>query len=330
ELRVGGDELFAQPLDVGVDGALADVGVLWVALGDELLAGLDAAGVTGERVEDAELRDGERQRVTLPRRLEAVEVEREVACHQNLRWGAGLLAEGAAAEEHAHARHQLAHREGLAEVVVGTELEAEHAVELLVLGGEEDDRQRLRDAADAATELEAVHARHEDVEDDEVGELLAEGVPGRLAVLPGGDLVAFAPQRQADGLTDALFVVDDGDAAAASHWVGNLPRRGGETHGRPQFEVANGVGSAAGPAGTAPVRTAAAAAARWRLAAVAGRLVAGWWTFATPAGPAAARILPIGPARLAAAPHRPRLDSLRLHTDSDQGARLDTQPPSRR
>src|SRR6185503_18952402 len=121
-----------------------------------------------------------------------------------------------------------------------------------------------------------------------------------------------------------------GDAAAASHWVGNLPRRGGETHGRPQFEVANGVGSAAGPAGTAPVRTAAAAAARWRLAAVAGRLVAGWWTFATPAGPAAARILPIGPARLAAAPHRPRLDSLRLHTDSDQGARLDTQPPSRR
>src|SRR4029450_9528491 len=49
------------------------------------------------------------------------------------------------------------------------------------------------------------------------GAVLAEGVPGCLAVLPGGDLIAFAPQRQADGLADALLVVDDGDAAAGCH-----------------------------------------------------------------------------------------------------------------
>ena len=36
------------------------------------------------------------------------------------------------------------HREGLAQIVVGSELEPEHAVELLVLRGQEDDGEHLR------------------------------------------------------------------------------------------------------------------------------------------------------------------------------------------
>ena len=47
-----------------------------------------------------------------------------------------------AAEQHLDARHQLAHRERLAQVVVGADLEAEHAIELLLARGHEDDRQR--------------------------------------------------------------------------------------------------------------------------------------------------------------------------------------------
>ena len=55
----------------------------------------------------------------------------------------GVAGQRLAAEEHLDPCHQLSHGERLAQVVVGAELEAEHAVELLVLGGEEDDRQGL-------------------------------------------------------------------------------------------------------------------------------------------------------------------------------------------
>jgi hypothetical protein len=48
----------------------------------------------------------------------------------------------AAAQLGAHAAEQLAHREGLGDVVVGADLEADHLVDLGVLGGEQDDRHR--------------------------------------------------------------------------------------------------------------------------------------------------------------------------------------------
>src|SRR6185436_13621775 len=55
ELRVRRGELLAQALDVSVDGAVADVSVFGVTLGDELLARLHSAGMPRQRVEDAEL-----------------------------------------------------------------------------------------------------------------------------------------------------------------------------------------------------------------------------------------------------------------------------------
>src|SRR5207253_5038264 len=103
----------------------------------------------------------------------------------------GALLERGAAEEDLHARQQLAHRERLAEVVVRTDLESEDAVELLVARGEKDDGDALGLRADAAAELEAVHLRHEDVEDHQTGQLVLECVPRFEAVRVELDRIAL-------------------------------------------------------------------------------------------------------------------------------------------
>ena len=51
----------------------------------------------------------------------------------------GLLLALRAPQDRLHAQEQLAHAEGLDDVVVGAELEADHAIDLLALGREHDD-----------------------------------------------------------------------------------------------------------------------------------------------------------------------------------------------
>ena len=63
---------------------------------------------------------------------------------------------------------QLGRGEGLHDVVVGAELEAEDPVGLPAPGGDQDDRDVAR-AADGGQDVEAVLGGEHDVEDDEVG-----------------------------------------------------------------------------------------------------------------------------------------------------------------
>ena len=73
----------------------------------------------------------------------AVQHERADGAHVLARRPASVTpVDRRATQQHLDARHQLAHRERLAEVVVGANLEAEHAIELLLARGDEDDRQR--------------------------------------------------------------------------------------------------------------------------------------------------------------------------------------------
>ena len=89
---------------------------------------------------------------------------------------------GRAAQQRPHAAAELADRERLRDVVVRAELEPEHLVELVVAGGQHDDRHRaLR--AQALADLEAVEPRQHDVEHDEVD------------VLPGEAASASSPSR---------------------------------------------------------------------------------------------------------------------------------------
>src|SRR5258706_13455872 len=79
ELRVDRLELLTDPLDVAVDGALADVVVVRVALARELAARLDVPGVANQRLQHEEFGDGEVDRCPFPADHEAGRVELERA-----------------------------------------------------------------------------------------------------------------------------------------------------------------------------------------------------------------------------------------------------------
>jgi hypothetical protein len=66
----------------------------------------------------------------------------------------------------ADAGHELLRLEGLGDVVVAADLQAAHALLHVALAGDEDHRRELqrRVGADAAAQVEAVHARHHHVE----------------------------------------------------------------------------------------------------------------------------------------------------------------------
>ena len=101
-------------------------------------------------------------------------------------------------------------RERLPDEVVGAHLETEQFVDLLVLGGQEDDRQ-VGLLAQAAQQFHAVHARHLDVEDGEVGRVGLEPVERRRAVGIGLDPVALGFERQGHRCEDVAVVVNQGD-----------------------------------------------------------------------------------------------------------------------
>ena len=121
-----------------------------------------------------------------------------------------------AAQNGFDALHDQALRERLGDIVVGAHLEAEQFVDLFVLGGQEDDRHR-RLLAHATQKLHAVHARHLDIEDAEIGRVFGQGFERRDAIAVGPDLVAFGFERQAQGRQDVALVVDQSDRAFLFH-----------------------------------------------------------------------------------------------------------------
>ncbi len=100
----------------------------------------------------------------------------------------------AAAQQRADALDQQALRERLLDVVVGAHAQAQHLVDLVVLGGEEDHRHGAL-LPELAEQLHAVHARHLDVEDGEVGGMLGEPAQRLGAVGVGAHLETLGLER---------------------------------------------------------------------------------------------------------------------------------------
>jgi hypothetical protein len=120
----------------------------------------------------------------------------------------------AAASQHgADALEQQALRERLADEIVGAHAQAQHLVDLLVLRGQEDHRELLG-LANAVEQLHAVHARHLDVEDAEVGRGLVQSLQRRGAIVIGLDLKPFGFEQHRHRGQDVAVVVDQGDVFA--------------------------------------------------------------------------------------------------------------------
>jgi len=141
-------------------------------------------------------------------------------------------------QERAHAGQKLLEREGLRDVVVRSGVEPGNAVADLHARGEHEDRKAAAAAAHAPGHLEAVHARHEDVEDHRV-RLVAglQFLERSLAVVGQRDLVALELERAAERLAHRPLVVHDQDLHGpivrvdSEKSLRTSSRRGGDSSG---------------------------------------------------------------------------------------------------
>ena len=124
--------------------------------------------------------------------------------------GVGKVAVGAS-QEGPDPAHQLAQAERLGQVVVGTELQADHLVDLVVAGGQDQDGRLRAGGAQPAQDLEAVDPRQTDVEHDQVGRLAGAELEALLTGAGHDHLVALLLKGELDPAGDGELVLDDQD-----------------------------------------------------------------------------------------------------------------------
>src|SRR3954452_18057272 len=187
-------DLLAQVTDVDVDRSRVAVrGVAPESL-QQHRAAEDASRRAGEDREDLELDVGQLDGRAAHLHVTLGEVHPQLAVLERRVEVVVAGAKVGAAEDRLHAAAELAHRERLGDVVVGPELEAQHLVELLRLGGEHDDRNGSP-RAQRATYLEAVDLRQHHVEDDQVELAVAEALERLRARRGGHDVVPVLAER---------------------------------------------------------------------------------------------------------------------------------------
>src|SRR5688572_25491169 len=112
-------------------------------------------------------------------------------------------------------RHQLAEPERLREVVVRARAQALDFLLLPPLGAQDENGQRPCPLPEPAEDRQAVEPGQHEVEDDEVERSRGEGIPRRLAVQGGVDLVPLRPELLPKSGDDAGIVLDDEDPRPA-------------------------------------------------------------------------------------------------------------------
>ena len=119
-----------------------------------------------------------------------------------------------AAQDRFHPDGQLAQAERLREVVVGADGEPGHLVGLLGPGGQHQDG-RPAVALDLLADLEPVHPRQHQVQDDQIGMVLGVRRDRLGAVGGGDDAVSLGLEPGPHRFRDRLLVVDDEDRLLA-------------------------------------------------------------------------------------------------------------------
>ncbi len=115
------------------------------------------------------------------------------------------MAAGRASRHRTDPRNELAEAERLDDVVVGAELEADDPIDLLALGGDDDDRD-VRAGAQLAADRESVDIGQSEVEQDEVGPACVERF---AAPLPRASRRTLGEEAFGERLCDRVLVLDD-------------------------------------------------------------------------------------------------------------------------
>ena len=127
-------------------------------------------------------------------------------------------------QDRADPGQELLEREGLADIVVGTEPEPCEPVCHRLACRREHDR-HVAPVAQPAGEGEPVHSAEPDVQDDEV-RLDLEDLVGPVGVRERADQEPVAAQRPGDRVAQGLVVLDDGDPDAPLAHLGKCARPG--------------------------------------------------------------------------------------------------------
>ncbi len=122
-----------------------------------------------------------------------------------------------AAQDGANASDKLTRVEWLRQIVVGSHLEADDAVDVLAFRRQHDDRHARRGAKTAANR-KTVLARHHEVEDDEIRIAVARAeTVERRAAVADVDAEPLPLQVALHQVADLGVVLDDENAGAVAH-----------------------------------------------------------------------------------------------------------------
>ena len=171
----------------------------------QLLAGERGAGMRDQELQQVVLPAGQRQHAVTQGRLVAAQVDDQVAVLQPALLGLGALA--GPAQHRLDPQHQLAGAERLGHVVVGAQLEADDPVGLGAERGQHDHRD-VAAGAQPAADLETVDPGQHQVEDHQVGRVVAHQRGDGLAVAGLVDLVTGRAQVGDHDLAHGRVVID--------------------------------------------------------------------------------------------------------------------------
>ena len=157
----------------------------------QLVAGKDAVGVGSKVVDQLQLfgRRVNLHAVDFQFIVGNVDLQLVIGDHFLAFLGVAIFALGAA-QHGFHPGHHLFGVKGLDYIVVGAQLQSQHLVKGLALGGEHDDGGG-RGLADLSAHLPAVHLGQHNVQQYQIRCLLLEGGYGGLAVVGGKHRVAL-------------------------------------------------------------------------------------------------------------------------------------------
>src|SRR5438270_1664396 len=203
--RQGVAELLAELANVDVDGALVAVPSRSPHAVEELLTGESQAGVVGQEPEQVELSRGKRHDVTADACLAPSCVDLHPAHEHDV--GPVPRRSLDPTEDRLHPGDELPRREGLGHVVVGPELQAEHAVDLSV-ARREHPHGEIVFGPQAPAHLKPVDgARQAHVEDHQAWVLVPHGVETLLTVVGLDHTKALLAQVELDEVGDVLVVL---------------------------------------------------------------------------------------------------------------------------
>ena len=216
---------------------------------EQLVAGEHEPAVVEQLPEQLELLRRELDLAVADHHLAAAGVDQQVAVPDLVTFVAPAV-ERRAAEDALHARDELAGVEGLRQVVVGADLEPDDLVDILVAGGQHQDR-HVRSLAHAAADLDAVHVGQVEIEDDQRRHLGGDRVQRRAARSDRLHDVAGVLQIERDERGDRRLVLDDEDRLRSGHgwiltdWDDGAPRHPARTtSSSPSAGNGSGVGVA--------------------------------------------------------------------------------------